>query len=151
MANLIPKFKGQIRNNELQVFERDKFKRYLVGFEDKEIFVSIGKWKEEKRTSLQNRALHKYFSLLAEELNNAGYDMRKTIKKDIDIAWSGISVKEYLWRPIQKTYLQEKSTTNLKTGDIDKIYDILNKVISERCGVSVQFPSLDNFGEIDYT
>ena len=102
------------------------------------------------RTTLQNRSLHKYFSLLAEELNDAGYDMRKTIKQEIDIAWSGMSVKEYLWRPIQKVYLQEQSTTKLKTGDIDKIYLILDKTISERTGVTIPFPSFDNLTNIDY-
>ena len=105
---------------------------------------------EKNRTDQQNRALHLYFTLLADALNDAGFDMKKTIRKDVDIAWSGISVKEYLWRPIQKTYLQEKSTTRLKTGDIDKIYDILNKIIGERTGVHISFPSIDNFREEDY-
>ena len=99
---------------------------------------------KKNRSSQQNRALHKYYSLLAEELNSAGFDMRKTIKQDIDISWSGLSVKNYLWRPIQKVFLQEQSTAKLKKGDIDKIYDILNKIIGERTGVYIPFPCRDN-------
>lgn len=117
---------------------RNKFK-----FDFKTRIVDIVNVKET-RSSLQNRSLHKYFSLLAEELNNSGYDMRKTIKQDIDISWSGLSIKEYLWRPIQKVFLQEQSTTKLKKGDVDKIYDILNKTIGERTGVYVPFPCVDN-------
>jgi len=96
------------------------------------------------RTSIQNRALHKYYSLLAEGLNEAGFDMRTTIREDIDIPWSMESVKEYLWRPIQKVYLQEQSTTKLKKGDIDKIHDILNREIGNRTGVTIPFPSIEN-------
>jgi len=102
----------------------------------------------EKRTSLQNRALHKYFELLAEALNDAGYDMRETIRQDVDIPWTAETVKEYLWRKIQIAYLKKQSTTRLKKKEIDKIYDVLNKVIGERTGVFVPFPCIDNL--IDY-
>lgn len=95
------------------------------------------------RTSQQNRSLHLYFTLLAEALNDAGYDMKKTIRQDIDISWTAISIKEYLWRPIQDMMFKQKSTTRLKTKDIDKIYDILNKTIGERTGVYVPFPSIE--------
>lgn len=96
-----------------------------------------------KRTLKQNRALHLYFTLLANALNDAGFDMKKTIREDIDIRWSGKMVKELLWRPIQKVHLRKHSTTRLKKDDIDKIYDILNKAIGERTGVFVEFPNED--------
>lgn len=102
------------------------------------------------RTPQQNRALHLYFTLLAEALNDAGFDMKKTIRKDIDISWTPISIKEYLWKPIQEALFKQKSTTRLKTKDIDKIYDILNKTIGERTGVTVQFPSIENLINEDY-
>ena len=38
---------------------------------------------QKKRTLLQNRAMHKYFTLLANQLNEAGLDMRKTLKQEI--------------------------------------------------------------------
>lgn len=99
-----------------------------------------------KRTSLQNRSLHLYFRLLAEELNEAGYEMQKVLK--VDIPWTEKTVKEVLWRPLQEAYQLEKSTTKLSTKDIDKIYDTLNRVIGERTGIHVPFPCIDNL--IDY-
>ena len=102
--------------------------------------------KEEKqrRTNAQNRALHLYFTQLAEALNDAGYDMRETISNDVDIPWTPYTIKENLWRPIQEAYLKKKSTTKLNTTDIDKVYDILNRTVGERTGVSVQFPCVED-------
>jgi hypothetical protein len=96
----------------------------------------------------QKRALHLWFSMLADALNDAGFDMKKTIRKELDIAWTGHTVKEYLWRPCQMAYLQKKSTKQLnKETDINEIYDLVNRVIGERTGVHVPFPSID--GAID--
>ena len=33
--------------------------------------------------------------------NDAGLDMRHTIREDVDMPWTQSSVKEYLWRPLQ--------------------------------------------------
>lgn len=99
------------------------------------------KCEKKTRTLRQNSSLHLFYSLLAEALNESGNDMKAVIREEIDIPWTPYTVKEYLWRPIQKQYLQEQSTTKLKTRDIDKIYDIVNKVIGERTGVFVPFPS----------
>lgn len=103
--------------------------------------------KEEQRTIQQNRALHKFFELLAEELNGSGYDMRKTLKPEIEIPWSKETVKDYLWRPIQDLQLEKKSTKDLNTKEIDKIYETLNRFLGEKLKVHVDFPSIDNFLE----
>ena len=68
------------------------------------------------------------------------YDMKKVITDEIDIQWNKNIVKEYLWRPIQKTYLKKESTTKLSSDEFDKIYVILNRVIVEKTGVHVPFP-----------
>jgi hypothetical protein len=96
------------------------------------------------RSEKQNSALHLFFEQLAEMLNDAGLDQRKVLKPSIEIPWTKDSIKEQLWRPIQKAYLEKRSTTELLTTDIDKIYDILNRHLSEKFGVSLPaFPSLD--------
>ena len=103
--------------------------------------------KGEQRTLQQNKALHKFFELLADELNRAGYDMRKTLKPEIEIPWSMITVKEYLWRPIQQEQLRKDSTTELNTKDIDKIYDTLNRFLSQKLGVHIPFPNIEHYLE----
>lgn len=96
-----------------------------------------------QRTIRQNRALHLYFQLIANALNDAGLDMRVVLKPEIQIPWSKDSVKEYLWRPIQQMQLQKKSTTLLTTKDIDAVYDTLNLFLSEKHGISEPFPSIE--------
>lgn len=95
-----------------------------------------------KRTLQQNRALHLYFTLVANELNDAGLDMRKTLKPEVEIPWSKNTVKEYLWRPIQELQLRKRSTTMLSTKDIDAIYDTLNRFLAKQ-GLHVSFPSIE--------
>lgn len=96
---------------------------------------------DNQRTLQQNKALHKYFELLAQELNLAGYDMKRTLKESVDIPWNGATVKEYLWKPIQSAQLMKPSTTELTTKEIDTIYDTLNRHLAEKTGVHVGFPS----------
>ena len=97
-----------------------------------------------RRTDKQNRALHAYFTLLADELNDAGFDLKKTIRGNIDIPWTPEMIKNLIWRPVQKNHLGKESTTKLSTGDVDKIYNIINRELGTRLGLYVPFPSLDN-------
>lgn len=99
---------------------------------------------DNKRTDRQNRALHLYFTMLTEALNDAGYDMRRTLKQDIDISWTPDNIKNYLWRPIQEAKLNKTSTTELNTKDIDSVYDELNRHLGEKLGVHVPFPSIED-------
>ena len=95
----------------------------------------------KSRTSTQNKALHKYFELLADELNSAGLDMKKTLKQTVDIPWSKETVKDYLWRPIQNAQLEKESTTELTTDEINKVYEVLNRHLGEKLQIHVPFPS----------
>ena len=101
----------------------------------------------EQRTSKQNRALHKYFELLAKELNDAGLDMREVLKPSVDIPWTRESIKEFIWRPIQKVMLKKGSTTKLNTKEIDTVYDVVNRHMGEKFEIHVPFPSVEK----DYT
>jgi hypothetical protein len=135
--------KAKIINGALKIKNKERWNDDLVKYNEKDVIITLDK-DSKTRTLTQNKALHLYFTLLADELNLAGYDMKSVIKKEIDIPWSGSSVKEYLWRPIQKQQLQEKSTTRIKTTDIDLIYDTVNRIVGERTGVHVGFPNIDS-------
>lgn len=95
-----------------------------------------------QRTGQQNRALHLYFTLLAKELNEAGYSVQLVLKEKMELDWDAEKVKELLWRPAQKAILKKKSTTQLeKQQDIDVVFEHLNRFVSEKFGVAVQFPT----------
>ena len=93
------------------------------------------------RTEQQNKALHLFFAQLADELNDHGFDMRKLIRQEVEISWTPFSVKEYLWRPIQRILTGKKSTTKLdKTREINLIYDNLNRIIIDRTNGEITMP-----------
>lgn len=97
----------------------------------------------KQRTLTQNNALHLMFEHLAQELNEAGFDMKKTLKQEVEIAWNKDMVKEYLWRPIQKAQLGKKSTTELTTKEIDKVFDTLTRHLGQKLGIEIMFPSIE--------
>ena len=97
--------------------------------------------KEEKQRSIQqNKALHKLFELLAVALNEAGLDMRKTLKPGVDIPWEKITVKEFLWKPIQKLQLGKDHSAELNTKEVDMVFATLMKHLGEQFGLYVPFP-----------
>lgn len=97
----------------------------------------------KQRTLRQNRALHKMFTQIAEQLNDSGLDMRRTLKEDVDIPWTPETVKEFMWRPVQKAQLGKESTTELTTKDIDDVFETLNRYLGEKHGIVVLFPSVE--------
>ena len=96
------------------------------------------------RTHKQNAALHVYCRLLAEALNDAGYDFNALLEglgRSVPIPWTDKLVKEYLWRPVQKALTGKDSTTEVKTADPGDIFNSLSRKISEVTGVYVDFPN----------
>ena len=96
----------------------------------------------QSRSISQNKALYLWFRLEAEALNDAGFDMKKTIRQDIDIPWTPESVKLYLWKPVMEAMFQKSSTAKLESGEINKIFDVITREIGGRTGVYCEFPSL---------
>ena len=94
----------------------------------------------KRRTSLQNRSLHLFCQQLADALNTAGLDMRKTLKHDIEIPWTMENVKNHLWRPIQKAMTEKHSTTEMDSAEPSQIYEVLNRHLGEKFGISVPWP-----------
>lgn len=95
------------------------------------------------RTEQQSRALHLFCGQLAEVLNDAGLDMRKVLKPTYNLPWTKESVKEHLWRAVQKAMFNKQSTTQLlKQGEIDAIYEVLVRELGEKHHIEVPpFPN----------
>ncbi len=117
------------------IFLRSKFEK------DKAIKVSVKSAKT--RTLTQNSSIHKYCALLAEALNDAGLDMQKVLSEGTSIPWSESKVKEDIWRVVQVAALGKESTTKLETNEVSKVYDIVNRHISQTFGIFIPFPSRD--------
>ncbi len=100
--------------------------------------------KPRVRTSQQNKSLHKFCEEVANELNSQGINIQLFLKHAVDLDWTKNSVKELIWRPIQKALVNKGSTTELdKVSDIDLIYDHINRHLSITFGISVEWPHKD--------
>lgn len=94
-----------------------------------------------KRTDQQNKALHVFFRLVADELNGAGLTVQETLSHQMDIEWNEHRVKELIWKQAQKKYLGKNSTTLLdKKMEIDQLYDHVNRYLAQ-FGIHVPFPT----------
>lgn len=102
--------------------------------ENKYLEIEITR-KAKQRTLTQNKALHLFLTMLAEKLNDAGYDMRRTLKHDAEIPWNTASAKEFLWRPIQKALTQKTSTTEITTVEPTQIHEVLCRHLGSKLGV----------------
>jgi len=97
---------------------------------------------KQTRSSLQNRALHLYFTFCADALNDAGieFSYRGINGMEIEIAWNSDLFKSMVWKPIQITLFEFESTTKLKTAEINQILDVLSRHFAT-LGLTVNFPN----------
>lgn len=94
---------------------------------------------DKQRTNQQNKAIHLWFKMLADELNNAGLYITSVIR--LDAPWNEERVKELLWRTTQKSLFGKKSTTELTVKEINQVFEVINKGIGEK-GLHVPLPSM---------
>jgi hypothetical protein len=124
--------------NGLDPMDKKAF-AYLSKFEDNEpLYLDV---KKHTRTTAQNSALHLYFTHVSEALNELGIEHNYTgiSGKTLSLKYTQNLVKELIWRPIQITMFNLESTTEIGTNEINEIYDVINKFLSEK-GVYVPFP-----------
>jgi len=96
--------------------------------------------KTGQRTSLQNNSMHLFFGQLATALNDAGFDMTRTLREGATIDWTSHSVKKEIWGKVMDAMTGKKSTAVLERDEVSGIYENVNRFIATRTGVSVPFP-----------
>lgn len=127
--------------NVTNKFQLEYALKYITELYEKHGYVHIVPTTDKPRTKQQNNALHKYCTMLAEELNDKGLDMRKVLKPEIPIPWTKDSVKRELWAKIQVAMFDKESTAQASTAEPAQIYDTLNRHLGTRFGVYVPWPS----------
>ena len=131
-------------NKQVIIIDNEIARRHAISQieNNTDLTVTIERTKR-KRTTSQNAAIHKYFTLLADQLNDAGLDMRKVLTKRPDIPWSGETVKIHIWREVQTAMGLGESTAALNREQVTMVYEVVARFLSERFGVFVPFPSDD--------
>ena len=96
-------------------------------------------------TGKQFRALHKWCSLLAEEMVEMGIDMKTILKEGFDFPPTTWSIKEFVWKKAQLSMFGKKSTKELdKMEEINKIVDVINRTLIERTNGNLKAPQWPN-------
>jgi len=84
-----------------------------------------------KRTLTQNKAVHAYFKMKADQLNELGLDMKTVLALEVRVDWTPTSFKEYFKKMAEKM-LHKSSTTELSTKEINQVYENIEKNIAEQ-------------------
>jgi len=100
--------------------------------------------KQSTRTGQQNKALHLFFTIISEQLNEMGLECHYFVLKgqELTTRYTPHVVKEFFWRPIQIALFDIKSTTKIDTHQINDITDVIVKFFGEK-GVVIDFPSIE--------
>jgi allophanate hydrolase subunit 1 len=101
-----------------------------------------------QRSTAQNRSLHKWLTLLADELNASGQSLGDGKLVKLPVRYTGANLKEHVLKPYLNALWPEKeSTTELSTAEIQMLYQDLDHIIAERSGCHVEWPSEESLSE----
>ena len=100
--------------------------------------------KRGNRSGSQNSALHLFFTIICEQLNEIGLEFHYFGVKgqELTCRYTPHVVKEFFWRPTQIALFDIKSTTKINTAHINEITDVVVKFFGEK-GVIIDFPSVE--------
>lgn len=127
--------------NKLEVNKAVTRLTYLI---QKESTIEL-KQLSDKRSSLQNRSLHKFFVIIADELNELGMEFQYfgVTGKQLSTRYTTNIVKNHFWRPVQQALFNIESTKDINTKQINEITDVIVKFFGDK-GVYVEFPNRES-------
>lgn len=137
-------FIATIKKGKIIFQNKESFMKYCYSMEGEELEIIIRK-KISRRTASQNNAMHLYFEMVSDRLNDSGLNIEKVIKGfTMEHDWTPSLVKELLWREAQRFVTKKESTTELnKQEEIDKIWEIMNRFLAKLKVESIPFPCIE--------
>ena len=137
--------RGKIEDGKLKPNNKQQWQQTLQSLNGKEVTIDIKKHKNT-RTQRQNRAMHKLFREISQQMNEQGLTLQQVLRSDVETMMTPKLVKEVIWRPVQKAMYGKESTTQLTTDEVDKVFDVINKHLGKH-GIHVPFPSIETLME----
>ncbi len=139
--------KLSLKNNNGSIYAADEETAQLLSELPFDVEVDYVK-PRNTRTAAQNRAMHLFFGMLAKELNDSGQHMNTfPWNEGVEIDWTPELIKEHLWKPVQEAVTKKDSTAQLDKKQVSEVYEILNRHLADKTGVSVRFPSFEDLRE----
>ena len=97
----------------------------------------------QTRTARQNRAIHLYCELIANQCVEQGVTIHQVLKEAVERQWTKEAVKELIWRQIQVALTGKKSTTELHREEVSKVAQIIGRNLAMKHGIDVPFPTIE--------
>lgn len=129
------KFKVNISNQKLTFKDKSIFEKW----KEKHEGAFILSLKRPSRTDRQNNALHLFCEWIARALNQKSLYFKHPFK-DFNLKWNKTMVKEIIWKPIQETMFNKKSTTKLSTKEVSQIAEEIMNNFSAEYAIILNFP-----------
>lgn len=141
-----------IINSDRSKFE---FMQKMSDLYDQKKYLTIEVKTGKPRTNLQNASIRRYWDLMANAMNDAGFSYKQFIElveaNGVAVPWDGEKFGDEVWRRVQAAMYPETilkdgkpSTTKLKSDQVAKVYDVVNlKIIDMTNGLQVDFPERD--------
>jgi len=98
---------------------------------------------EIKRTLKQNNSMHKFFEMIASELNGVGEEFEYKIVNKTKVPYEASIVKDYIWKPVQRLLVKKERTRDITTKECSQIAQYLERVLYQTFEITVLFPSLE--------
>ncbi len=100
-----------------------------------------GSWKAEgSYTPTQRASLHRWFEMLAEVMNDAGFDQtvffKEKAKPGMQCPWTKTSIKETFYKPTLEAMTGKQSTESMNTVEPSEICTIIGATLSQRLGIT---------------
>jgi hypothetical protein len=94
---------------------------------------------KEKRTSNQNRALHKWFALIAENSNELGLTLDLLYNQPQNMRITPDLLKN-LFREYGRVMYNKDSTSKLTKDEMSKLITVFEQLLAERLNNIIPFP-----------
>jgi len=103
---------------------------------------------KKQRSYLQNSSLHLYCTKLANAFNDAGYDQKQVLEafNGVELENTMTSIKNDVWRRIQRILTGKESTKDLETKEVPLVYRNVD-ILTQRLNVSIPWP--DRFSQME--
>lgn len=102
---------------------------------------------KKQRSLAQNRAMHKLFGNIANEMTAQGIGMRPLLA-NVELEVSGKNIKE-VWRAVQITETGKESSTDLTTDECEAVWQHMIPIL-RKTGLEAEWPSWQAMQEKDY-
>jgi len=93
------------------------------------------------RSNKQNNTLHLLLRRMAQDLNDAGFEIPHPFKEGLEIPYTEHSVKELIWIPIIEAMFGVRSSTELDPAQFSEAMTTLVDAVNRNTGVYVPIPT----------